>query len=149
MKIDFSVIFKFWKDVKELQKKKIKVLQSDYSAEQFLELNDDEKIESIPVLNAIKNTIENAILDTGIGLDAISDKIDQQPYLTDGWVLRKMRYGIDNTGKRGGLRLVFAVSEATEAFENVFIIVDKKNNVQQEREFRKETFERFKDYLDK
>lgn len=122
---------------------------SDYSAERFLSLSDNKKIESIPVLNAIKNTIENATLDTSIGLDAISDKISQQPYLANGWILRKMRYAIDNTEKRSGLRIVFAISQSAEICENVFVIIDRKKNVQQEREFRKEIFARFKDYLEK
>ena len=146
MKLNFNVIQKFWKDIKELQKKNIKVLQTDYPADQFLELSEGDRIESIPVLNAVKNTIENTILDN-VGLDAISDKIDQQPFIKDCWILRKMRYAIDNTGKSGGLRLIFAVNDNGEGCEIIFVMVGRKKDVAKEQEFRQEFFGRFKQYL--
>lgn len=133
---------KFWRDWKDICKKhRGKELLSWYSPSEFTLLDDESKIDSIPMLKSIKNLVVNAIGDGLINTHA--SLYDRQPFLSSGWTLYKMRWGIDNKGKRGGLRIIFCTNEG----DLIFIFVATKNDCDDERQLESEFLHRMKEYF--
>ena len=142
MQPQVNVCPEFWKDVKELRKK-ISPQQGNciLSPDDFKEASDLDRITSIPIINAIINYINNAFNDDLI--DSETTKNGVQPFLANGWTIRKFRYGIDKTGKRGGLRVVFCINR--ESIVTVYIA--RKKDGEDEAFMQKECIARFKCYI--
>ena len=144
MESSVNVCEGFWKDWKKVCKKhKGNELKSLFDSERFNGdgLEDDLKIESIPLLKSIRNYIVNST-NQGI-IDQVSDKYDRQPFLTMGWEVRKMRWAIDNSGKRGGLRIIFCLNSG----HLLLTFVATKNDCDDERVLEKVFMGRLKVYL--
>jgi len=134
----------FWNDWKKVCKKhKGSEMKSFFDNDKFNsdELEDDLKIESIPLLKSIRNYILNST-SQGI-IDQISDKYDRQPFLTIGWEIRKMRWAMDNGGKRGGLRIIFCLNTN----HLILAFIATKNNCDDERQLEKVFMKRIKLFL--
>lgn len=121
---------------KRFKSKPFKPILSDID-----DYNDEEKLELTPHLKAIKNTVVNALNDDFI--DAIAPKYDRQPFLTSGWIIRKMRHAIDDRGKSSGLRIIFCNNEE----EILFVFVATKNDCEDERKLEKVFLGRVKQYI--
>ena len=130
----------FWKDWKIVKKRfkstPFKPILSDVN-----NYNDEEKLELTPHLKVIKNTVLNAMTE-GI-IDLIAPKYDRQPFLSSGWVIRKMRYAVDNRGKSNGLRIIFCISEK----DILFAFVATKNDCDDERKLEKVFLKRINEYI--
>ena len=135
---EVNVCPNFWKDIKRTRSQSLKVADPN---ELFSSLDDLKKIESIPVVQNIVSLILNS-LDSNI-LDGQSDKYFKQPFLHDGWVIRKLRWAIDNRGKRNGLRVIFAINEC----EILMILIATKNDCDDEKKLEKEIMLRIRNYL--
>lgn len=132
----------FWKDVKEIHKKhKGAQFISTFGTDEFEEFGDAEKMDSIPICQSLKNVVVNSIED-GL-IDQKSNKYDRQPFLVNGWVIRKMRFAIDNTGKRGGLRVIFCVNGNSL----LFVYIATKNQCDDERQLESTFLKRIREYL--
>ena len=68
-----------------------------------------------------------------------------QPFLEHGWTVYKMRYGIDNTGKREGLRIIVCVDAGKKNL--LMIQMCKKANCPDEGDLRVEINHRIATYL--
>lgn len=124
IQLNINVCPLYWKDIKEIRKiTKRKELRSSLDED---ETSDVLRLKSIPYSEAILNTILNCFPDY---LDNVSDKYDRQPLLQQGWIIRKMRYAIDNRGKSNGTRTIL------------------KNHCTDERKFEEEFMGRIKEYL--
>lgn len=132
---------KFWRDIKELQKQyKRKEFFPNTDSPIFDEFDDDSKIKTIPYSLAILNMIINCFPNF---LDNVSDKYDRQPFLLHGWVIRKMRYAIDNRGKSHGVRIIYC----TNGIELLLVLIAHKNKCENERDLEGEFLRRIRDYL--
>lgn len=138
---NFNVHPKVWKDWKIIAKHhKSKEFQSFLSGE-LGGISDDIRLDSIPQLKAIRNSITNAT--AILQLESIANPYDRQPFLSLGWKVYKMRWGIDNKGKSSGLRIIFCTNK-----ENILLIfIATKNDCATETKLEKEFFARIKDYL--
>ena len=140
--IKVSVLPRFWRDWKDIRKKhKGRDFDSLSSPAEFDDLDDDSKMDTIPHLRSIKNTVINSIQDSLI--DHHAPQYDRQPFLTSGWIIRKMRWAIDNKGKSHGLRLIFCVNEG----HVFFCFVATKNKCADERDLEVEFIRRIREYL--
>jgi hypothetical protein len=120
MQMQISVCPEFWKDVKFLKRKlKIAELESTLDAHIFQSADDEEKVESVLLIQLITNIINNAVNDDV--LDAHADKHNKQPFLNDGWTVYKMRYATGREGKSGGLRIIFCIDNNEDNVLLVFI----------------------------
>ena len=137
-----SVCPKFWRDWKNICKKhKGKELISWYSPSEFALLDDESKIDSIVMLKSIKNMVTNAIGDGLINIHA--SLYDRQTFLSLGWTIYKMRWAIDNKGKRSGLRIIFCANEG----HVLFAFIATKNDCDDERQLESEFLRRIKEYF--
>jgi hypothetical protein len=129
----------FWKDTKTLRKNcKKSFLDSAYSDDDFEQADGSKKLKSIAYFDTINNYINNN------RLEEISEKVGRQPYLDKGWTIHKIRYGIDTTGKRGGVRLIFAVNDRNLLYISVRL---KKDVEGLESKFEAECVERLGEYI--
>ena len=130
----------FWKDIKILRKTyKKSFLDSTYSDDEFEQADSAKKLKSITYFDTINNYINNN------RLEDISEKIGRQPYLDKDWSIHKMRRGIDTTGKRGGVRLIFAINNINLLYISVKI---KKDVDGAEHGFEEECIKRFSEYIE-
>jgi hypothetical protein len=137
-----SVLSKFWRDWKDICKKhRGSEFESWYSPADFSQLDDDSRLESIPVLKSIKNMITNVVCD-GL-ITAHANLYDRQPFLTLGWTIYKMRWAIDNKGKSSGLRIIFCLN----GNQILFSFVATKNKCADEKQLESEFLHRIKEYL--
>jgi len=137
-----SVLPGFWKDWKQVCKKhKGKEFSSLYSPDELQMLSDEVKIESIGILNALKNNIINSIEENC--LDGQSSPYDRQPFLYQGWTIRKKRWATDTSGKSGGLRIIFCMNEP----HLLFVFIATKGDCVDERKLEKVFMQRIKEYL--
>jgi hypothetical protein len=137
-----SVHHKFWRDWKDICKKhKGKELISWYAPSEFTQLDDEAKMDSIVMLKSIKNMVVNATNDGLINMHA--SLYDRQPFLNSGWTIYKMRWAIDNKGKRGGLRIIFCINEG----HVLFTFIATKNDCDDERQLESEFLRRIKEYF--
>jgi len=138
---NFTVHPKVWKDWKIIAKhhkaKEFQIfLPDDHSG-----ITDEIKIDSTPQLKAIRNSITNAT--ASLQLESIANPYDRQPFLSLGWKVYKMRWGIDNKGKSSGLRIIFCTNK-----ENILLIfIATKNDCATETKLEKEFLSRIKTYL--
>ena len=140
--LKISVVSQFWKDWKSVKKKhKSKEFSSIYSPEEFLSSSEELKIESISILNAIKNSIINSIEENC--LDGQSTLYFKQPFLSSGWEIRKKRWGTDTSGKSGGLRFIFCIN----GDHVLFVFIATKANCADERKLEKVFMPRIQNYL--
>ena len=123
------------------KKHKSKEFSSIYSFEEFASGSEEVKIESISILNAIKNSIINSIEENC--LDGQSSLYDRQPFLSSGWEIRKKRWGTDTSGKSGGLRCIFCMNEN----HLLFVFIATKADCADERRLEKVFMPRIKNYL--
>ena len=130
----------FWKDWK-IVKKHFKSTPFKPTLSDVNDYNDEERLDLTPHLKAIKNTVLNAMVE-GI-IDSIAPKYDRQPFLSSGWVIRKMRHAIDNRGKSSGLRIIFCISQNNL----LFIFVATKNDCADERKLEKVFMKRINEYV--
>lgn len=130
----------FWKDIKQLHKHtKNKEFKPIFDDGEFDDLDDEGKLDCVPLVKSIKNYVLNSIT----MLDGISDKYGRQPFLTNGWTIRKLRYAIDNQGKSKGLRIIFCISETNI----LFVYANIKKFCADERKLEIEFMSRIKNYL--
>jgi len=138
---------KFWNDCLVLRKSlKRKEFKSYYGNGDLRSdaISTDEKIESIPIIKLIATTIINALQYEDKSLfNQITDPCDRQPFLANGWEIRKMRYAINSTGKSDGLRIIFCINN-----EHVLLTyVATKNLCSREEKLESEYTERIKAYI--
>ncbi len=134
----------FWSDWKKICKKhRSKEFRPIFGYERLKsdELDDETKIESVPLLKNIKTQIYNT--SSLEKIDQFSDKYDRQPFLNLGWEIRKMRWAIDNRGKSSGLRIIFCLNSG----HLLFAYIAMKNKCSDERLLEKIFMKRIKDYL--
>ena len=134
MEQEVNVCLNFWKDVK---KSHCPEFGYDLAKEEFSELDDLSKIEAIPILQSIVNLIQND------KLEQHSDKYGKQPFLQQGWIIRKMRWAVGNKGKREGLRVLFCLNEN----EILMVLIALKKDCAKEEDLEKEIMSRIKDYI--
>jgi hypothetical protein len=140
--LKISVLPHFWKDWKKVCKKhKSKEYRTTYSNEEFSSCSDEVKVESIAILNAIKNSIINSIEENC--LDGQSPQYDRQPFLSQNWEIRKKRWAIDNSGKSNGMRFIFCLN----GNHLLFAYIATKADCADESKLEKEFMGRIKDYL--
>lgn len=144
MAIKISSCPEFWKDIKHL----FKVFKSQQycptvEEETFKQLDTHAKVEAIPTARVIATAIVNAA--KGRLLDSIADKYDVQPFLTEGWEIRKMRFAIDNKGKQGGLRIIFCLDQNLENL--ILVLIKRKADCANEKELRKDFLKRISQFL--
>lgn len=138
---NFNIHPKIWKDWKVISKHhKSKEFQL-FLPVNLEDISDDIKIDSIPQLKAIRNSIINSSKNSQ--LDSISTPYDRQPFLSKGWKIHKMRWGIDNKGKSNGLRIIFCCNN-----ENILLVfVASKNDCAVETKLEKEFLARIKEFI--
>lgn len=142
MPLSINACPEFWKDVKELRKKlSPQLVECAVDSDAFHEADDAVKTASIPVVDKITNFIINSH-DEGL-IESQTIKNGTQPFLAQGWTLRKLRYAVDNKGKSGGLRVMFCL----DGNALVLIYVAKKKDGENEVAVQKETISRFKGYI--
>ena len=134
MEQEVNVCPKFWKDVKKLP---CCEFNYDLTKGEFAKLDDSAKIEAIPILQSIVNLIQND------KHKQHSDKYGKQPFLRQGWIIRKMRWAIGNKGKREGLRVLFCFNDN----EILMVLVALKKDCAKEEDLEKEIMARIKDYI--
>lgn len=133
----------FWKDIKQLSKQiKPSLLECDVSPEEFENLSVSERIAALPILRQISNTIKNKF--TSPNEIPNNDKNGQQPFLSEDWVLWKMRWAIDKRGARYGLRIMYCINDKHIVFST---IKHKKEIKDTEMEFQKEVINRLKTFF--
>ncbi len=141
MATDFTLFVhqSFWKDVKELRKiYKKNFLESSCPENDLFGVDDGKVIKSIDYFNSI-----NTYLSIN-KLEDVSDKLGRQPFLDKGWIIHKVRWGIDNTGKRGGVRIIFAVNSGNL----IYLAVKPKKHIENhENEFQEESISRLREYI--
>ncbi len=141
MQPQVNVCPRFWRDIKDLYKHtKFRYLQTTLNLEQFESSDDEIKLNSIPYVHAISNTIINKLPDN---LDDISDQYDRQHLLHHGWVIRKMRYALNNKGKSDGVRIIFCVN----SIHIIYVYINQKNLCADERKMEAEFMSRINSYL--
>ena len=107
----FFACDEFLRDVRRLRKRvRSDFLQCPYSDDEFKSLNCSQKLECIPLLQQITNTISN-----NVGkLDEIpnNNKIAKhQPFLSISFVFWKLRWAVDKHGAMRGLRILYCFNE--------------------------------------
>ena len=138
---NFGVHPKVWKDWKVISKHHKATEFQLFLPQNLEEISDEIKIDSIPQLKAVKNSIINS--SKNLQLDYISTPYDRQPFLSKGWKIYKMRWGIDNKGKSNGLRIIFCSNG-----ENILLVfIASKNDCAVETKLEKEFLSRIQDYI--
>jgi hypothetical protein len=142
MPLSINACPEFWKDVKALRKNLSPQLsECSLDADSFHEADDALKASSIAIIDKVTNFIINSH-DQGI-IEAQTFKNGTQPFLTQGWTVRKVRYAVDGKGKSGGLRVMFCLDGAAL----VLIHMTKKKDGENEASIQKETTARFRKYI--
>lgn len=127
----------FWRDLKKIKSPLATFnLSPDNDS-----LNDYDRLQLSRLTASITDLIINALKLSLIEFH--SDKYDRQPFLQDGWEIRKMRFAIDNTGKRGGLRVVFCISNNGV----LLVLIKHKRDCANENELQKDILTRIKTYI--
>lgn len=140
--LKISVVPEFWKDWKKINKKhKSKEFSSNLSFEEFTSCSNETRIESIGILNAIKNSIINSIKENC--LDNKSPLYNRQHFLSSGWEIRKKRWGINTSGASNGLRCIFCMN----GDHLLFVFIATKTDCADERKLEKVFMSRIKNYL--
>lgn len=138
--LQFNTCPDFWKDVKFIYKHtKRRELRPIFEDETFASLDDEPRIDCIPYIKSIKNYILNSYPN----LDGISDVYYKQPFLAQGWQIRKLRWAIDSRGKSGGTRLIYCINKEVI----IFVYINLKNYCSDERMLEKEFMHRLITYL--
>lgn len=139
--VSFFACSEFWKDVKKLGKHiRSDFLDCPFSNEELEKLSCQEKVQCIPLLRQISTTITNKI--GALNEVPNNDKnAHHQPFLASGFIIWKMRWGVDNHGPAYGLRLMYCVNGKHVVFAN---IKHKKEVKDSEDAFQAETLERLK-----
>lgn len=138
MLLPINICPKVWEDIKFLRKKThSKELEAAFPEEE--QNNDEERINSIPVLKVITTYIiqtNNTTFDRSV-------KYDRQPFLTQGWTIFKLRYAFDNKGSSSGFRIIYCRNG------NNFLLVylNLKTYCANERALEKELMKRISAYL--
>ncbi len=133
----------FWKDVKKLSKHiKPTFLECDLTQDEFEKLSVSEKISTIPILRQISSTIKNKFSTPNEIPN--NDKNGQQPFLSEDWVLWKMRWAVDKEGARYGLRIMYCINGKHIVLAS---IKHKKEVKDSEVEFQGETIGRLKSFF--
>ena len=138
MFLPINVCPKVWDDIKFLRKKTHnKELETTFPEDE--QNNDEERINSIPVLKVITTYI----IQTNNTLFDRSDKYDRQPFLTQGWTIFKLRYAFDNKGSSHGLRIIYC----RNGDNFLLVYLNLKTYCVDERALEKEFLKRISDYL--
>jgi hypothetical protein len=139
--VSFFACSEFWKDIKKLGKQiKPTFLECPFSEEEFEKLSCQEKMDCVPLLRQISTTIKNKI-------DALNEipnndkNAHHQPFLSNGFIIWKMRWGVDKFGPIYGLRMMYCVNGKNVVFANIKHKKEVKDN---EGDFQAETLERLK-----
>ncbi len=138
MSLQINVCPKLWDDIKFLRKKTHRIeLENTFPIED--QMPDSQIIDSIPQLKAMTTYITQ----TNGTNDDTSEKLDRQPYLSDGWTIFKQRYAFNNQGASKGLRIIYCRNG-----ENYLIVyINLKPYCSNERALEKEVIQRISDYL--
>lgn len=140
MQLQINAVPNFWKDVKSLYKHlKRKEFTPVFDGNDFYDLDDERRANSIPYIKALTTSIINCYPN----IDSTCDKYDRQPFLTNGWTIWKFRYALDNTGKSNGTRLIFCINT-----NNILLVyINTKSRCSNERELEREFMPRIKEYI--
>ena len=134
----------FWKDVKKLSKNiSPSFLECEVSTEEFDKLSVAERIYSIPLLRQVSNTIKNKINNPSEIPN--NDRNGQQPFLTEDWIMWKMRWGVDKRGPSYGLRIMYCINSKHIVLA---AIKHKKEIIESESEFQNEVINRLRMFFD-
>ncbi len=133
-----NVCPQFWKDLKKI---KSPLASFNLPTEDTESVNDYDRLQSSQLTTSITDFIINAITDNLI--EHHSDKYKRQPFLQNGWEIRKMRFALDNTGKKGGLRIVFCISDDCI----LLVLIKNKKDCENENEFERNILTRIKTYI--
>lgn len=142
MPLSINACPEFWRDVKELCKHvNPSLTECSLDPETFQDADDGIKANSIALIDKICNFIINSYAQ-GV-IEGQTTKNGTQPFLAQGWTIRKLRYAIDNKGKSGGLRVMFCIDGGAL----VLVYVAKKKDGEDEQAVQRETTTRFKKYI--
>lgn len=133
-----SVCPQFWKDLKKI---KSPLASFNLTREDFDSCNDYDRLQLTQLTTSITDLIINAINDRLI--EHHSDKYGRQPFLQKGWEIRKMRFAIDNAGKRGGLRIIFCINNDCI----LLVLIKHKKDCSNENILANDIFSRIKTYI--
>jgi len=133
-----NVCPQFWKDLKKI---KSPLASFNLPTEDTEFVNDYDRLQFSQLTTTVTDFIINAIADNLI--EHHTDKYKRQPFLQNGWEIRKMRYAIDNTGKRGGLRIVFCIGDDCI----LLVLIKNKKDCENENELEKDILTRIKTYI--
>lgn len=133
-----NVCPQFWKDLRKI---KSPLASFILSSEDPDSLNDYDKLQLCQLSASVTDLITNAINDKLI--DFHSKKYDRQPFIQNGWEIRKMRFAIDNTGKSGGLRIIFCIGGDCI----LLVLIKHKRECANENNLEKDILSRIKDYI--
>lgn len=139
--VSFFACGEFWKDVKRLRKHiRPDFLECPFEGEEFEKLSCNERIQCVPILRQISTAVRNKI--GALHEIPNNDKnARHQPFLASGFIIWKLRWGVDNRGPRYGLRVMYAVNGKHVVLAN---IKHKKEVKDSEIDFQAETLERLK-----
>jgi hypothetical protein len=134
----------FWKDLKRLGNHvKPSLIDIELTQEEYERLSTAERIDAVPLLRQISNTIKNKI--GTLNEVPNNDRNGQQPFLASNWILWKMRWGVDNRGPSYGLRIMYSVNGKHIVFA---AIKHKKEVKDDEKGFQDEVVERLRVFYD-
>lgn len=133
-----SVCPQFWRDLKKI---KSPLASFNLSSGGNESLSDYDRLQLSQLTTSITDLIINAINSNLI--EHHSDKYGRQPFLQDGWEIRKMRFAIDNTGKSGGLRVIFCIGDDCV----LLVLIKHKRDCANENELERDILARIKTYI--
>lgn len=134
----------FWKDVKTLGKHiKPSLLETELAPEELEKMAAADKIAAMPILRQIATAVKNKMGK----LNELPNNVKngQQPFLSDDWILWKLRWAVDKQGASYGLRIMYSVNGKHIVFS---AIKHKKEVKDDEQGFQEEVIERLRVFLD-
>lgn len=133
----------FWKDVKKIHGKcsSKELVEPKTSSGEEEYLSDGDKISSYDLLDAITTFIQSGLPANFSQIGA--EHYHKQPFLQQGFQIKKMRYAFDGRGQSSGLRILFACSDTYL----VLALISFKEDCKDERALETKLLGRLKDYL--
>ena len=135
----------FWGDWKDITKHhRGTQFDTSFSPEDLKTLAAEARIDSYPLLSAVKQTVLSSIQQGNVDSQAVPYDRQIPQLLAAGWVIRKMRWAISNKGKSHGLRVIFLQNREFI----IFVFVATKNTCSDERRLEATFLPRIREYFD-